>query len=535
MESGSPRSPHSQGEDALAHPVRLTHSSAVERSAKLLLWCLVVLGVLALLYYGSWWWARPDRIVNPWLALLLALAALYGFAQLVGAWVLYLAARRPPHPDLPDPDLKVDVIVTVCGEPLWLVERSVAAACAMRGPHRTILADDGGDPSCAELAARLGAEYLTRSRREGQKAGNLNAALARTDGDVVAVFDVDHVPEPDLLERTLGAFRDPRVGFVQVMLSYSNRNQSWVAGAATESSYDFFNPTSMGADRLGAVSMHGSSAVLRRQALDSIGGYRPGLAEDLATSIALHAAGWRSVYVAEPLAPGLAPADLASWFVQQFKWSRGVFEVLVVDYPRLFRRLSWAQRLAYLVRMTYYWTGSAVAIHLFFMMALLLGGSRVARLDFQQYLLHILPLGLCALTIQQFALRFWRHPRTPARPLWRPILLVSASWPVYTLAWLMAITRVPLRFRPTPKALSGRVKFSWVLPQIFSLAVLLFGMLFATALSSEPCPRLLLPIGALQALPMVVLLWIALVGRPEGERHPERRSGFCDRVGTGFG
>src|SRR5690606_40688904 len=61
-------------------------------------------------------------------------------------------------------------------------------------------------------------------------------------------------------------------------------------------------------------------ALIRRTALESINGYQPGLAEDLATSLQLQAAGWHSVYVPHPLAPGLAPPDLAAWFVQQFKW-----------------------------------------------------------------------------------------------------------------------------------------------------------------------------------------------------------------------
>ncbi|NIM61665.1 MAG: glycosyltransferase, partial [Acidobacteria bacterium] len=90
------------------------------------------------------------------------------------------------------------------------------------------------------------------------KAGNINAALRETDADVIVVFDVDHVPEPQFLERSLGYFEDPEIGFVQVMLTFSNGRTSWFARAAGESCFDFFNPTSMGMDRLGSATLIGS-------------------------------------------------------------------------------------------------------------------------------------------------------------------------------------------------------------------------------------------------------------------------------------
>src|SRR5215210_8599968 len=134
------------------------------------------------------------------------------------------------------------------------------------------------------------------------------------------------------------------------MLTFSNGSESFVARAATETGIEYYNPTSIGADALGGVALVGSNALIRRTALDSIAGYHPGLAEDLATSVALHAAGWQSAYVPEPLAPGLSPPDVPAWFAQQLKWARGVFELLLTVYPRAFSRLTWGQRLSYAVR-----------------------------------------------------------------------------------------------------------------------------------------------------------------------------------------
>jgi cellulose synthase (UDP-forming) len=287
-----------------------------------------------------------------------------------------------------------------------------------------------------------------------------------------------------------------------------------VARAAGESSLDFYNPTSIGADGIGSATLIGSNALIRRKALEAIGGYRPGLAEDLATSIALHAGGWRSVYVPEPLAPGLAPADVSGWFTQQLKWARGVFHVLLTDYPRLFSRLSWGQRLSYLIRTTYYWIGVVVAVHLAFTVAMLLGGSAVARVSFRDYLTHIAPLALLALLIRQVAICSFRHSSAPTRLLWRPMLLVYASWPIYTLAWLMALLRVPLSYRPTPKTPAGALNPLWMLPQLMALALLLGGLVHSVFLATESRPSLLLLVALLQSWPLLVLLWQARHGFP---------------------
>jgi len=229
------------------------------------------------------------------------------------------------------------------------------------------------------------------------------------------------------------------------MLSFCNGRESWVAAAGEESSLDFYNPTATGADRIGGATLVGSNALIRRTALVSCGGYHPGLAEDLATSLALHAAGWRSAYVAEPLAPGFTPPDLGAWFTQQLKWARGVFEVLLTDYPRHFRRLSWGQRLSYAVRMTYYWLGPVVGIHLLFTVSVLLFPHVIRPATYQSYLAHLAPLAVATLLTRHVALRVTRHPIIPATSFIRAMTLVYGTWPVYTIAWIMSLLRHPAR------------------------------------------------------------------------------------------
>jgi cellulose synthase (UDP-forming) len=399
---------------------------------------------------------------------------------------------------------RVDVFVTACGESHALIEQCLQAACQMRGDHNTWLLDDGNDPVLALLAQRLGAQYLTRTERTHAKAGNLNAALARTTGEIVVIFDIDHIPCAEFLEQTLPLFANPKIGFVQVMLTFSNSEESWIARAAIESSKDFYTATSIGSDSIRGATLVGSNALIRRSALASIGGYQPGLAEDLATSIALHAAGWGSVYVRRPLAPGLAPPDLAAWFTQQLKWAHGVFDLLLTSYPKHFLALALGQKISYAVRMTYYWIGPMVGLHLLATLITLYAGQAAWLAALNEYLLFAAPLVFMILLIRDLSFRQWRHPTQEVTSQWRAVTLIYATWPVYTLAWLMALLRVPLAFRPTPKTADGHLNPLWLAPQLTSVLLLINGIV--THWTQVRAYPLIILFAIAQAIPQLVVV-----------------------------
>lgn len=503
---------------------------------------LVLIGLAALIFYYSWWF-QNGRLMSVWLALGFVGALFYGVAQNLFSWIIYVGICHRPlaQPKRPG-DLTVDVFVTACGEDFDMVERNLLACRAMAGEHSTWLLDDGDDPDLAQLANRLSVGYLTRNDRKNAKAGNVNAALARTNGDIIALFDIDHVPKPNYLERTVGHFVEPRIGFVQVMPTFANsRGHGFVAQAAAETSFDFYNPTSLGMDGFNSVTKMGSNSLIRRSALESIGGYRPGLAEDLATSLALHAAGWRSRYVAEPLAPGLAPPDLAAWFTQQFKWARGVFEVLLTDYPRSFGRLTWGGRMAYAVRTTKYLIGSVIFVHLVATIAVLVSGRENALSTLQEYFSYLMPVALMDIIIRHLALRRWHHYSVATEALWRAVIIIYASWPIYALAWVMTVLRVPLSFRPTPKNQANGINLLWLLPQLMTMLLVLGAIFYSIVVIQAPSTYNLLyviafclaipQIGLFRPLlrPHVTSMWNKLMGlnvaMPKDEIYSHRHNG----------
>ena len=120
--------------------------------------------------------------------------------------------------------------------------------------------------------------------------------------------------------------------------------------------------------------------------------------------------------------------------------------------------------------MTYYWIGPVAIVHMGFTIGVLLAGEKLARVDLRQYIVHILPLVIVAFAIRLTALACWRHPTVRMTPQWRAAVLVYATWPIYTLAWIMAALRLPLRFRLTPKRFDARARWNWMAPQVLASA-----------------------------------------------------------------
>lgn len=431
---------------------------------------LIALGVISVIYFFTWW-LEEGRIHNPWFAALFASAAIFVIVQVFSYWFIIMNAKYPKWKSAP-PGLKVDVFVPTYNEPLWLVEKAARAARDMHYPHNTYLIDDGKKEEYKKLAQRLGICYITRQDNLNNKAGNINNALKHSKGDFIAIFDIDHAPSQNYLERSLGLFSDPKVGVVQVMLDHANENESTVSAASCQLNDDFFGPSMLGMYGCDSASVFGSNSIFRREALNSIGGYKPGLAEDLNTSIHLHADRWRSEYVPEVLAKGLVPADLIAFFKQQLKWSRGVFEILFEIYPRLAFKLSFKKNVSYLVRMTSYLAGPVIAVHIFWVLYALFSADNNQARQFADYLFHAIPLIAAFLIIQQFAGKNLRvKPLRPDIKL-NGLLLVLGTWPVYTLSFVYSIFRIKLSFIATPKEAKGGNFIKLVLPQIIAITLL---------------------------------------------------------------
>lgn len=411
---------------------------------------LLFLGVQSVVWFALWWF-RFEHVNNLALFVLLSFATWYGVFRIMVGWynVFHIEV---PEPQPPRDGLRVAIFTTSApGEPYEMFVRTLAAAREIAYPHTTYLLDDTGDPRLRVLAGEMGAVHLELVGIPGAKAGKINAALELTDEEFILVLDPDHIPFPSFFDRVLGYFEDEEVGFVQVAQAYGNAHESFVARAAAEQTYAFYGPIMQGMHGTGTTVAIGANCTFRRSALESIGGHGLGLAEDLVTSIRLHAKGWTSVYVPEVLSRGLVPADLDSYLKQQLKWSRGVYDVLFREYPRAFRRLTAYQKMSYFMIGSYYLVGVTSLIFLSVPLIYLLFGRQPAVFLLSEYIAHALPVGLFGIAVYFFSQRWLCDPSRERGFHWRGTLLKIGSWSIYLQGLLLAVLGIAVPYIPTAK------------------------------------------------------------------------------------
>ena len=440
-------------------------------------WVLIFIGIQSGLHFIVFW-LDPVHPKQMAFYIPLTIAMFWPLYEACVAWFYYLNIQSTPVRK-PSRPYTVDVLTTAApGEPLEMFERSLSAMQAITYPHRTWLLDGTGDPRFKRLAEDLGTGWIDCVDVPGAKAGKVNRGLAQTSGEIVLVLDPDHVAEPVFLDAVIGQFDDPDVGFVQVVQAYFNQNRSFVAAAAAEQTYGFYGPILMGMDGYNATIVIGANCTFRRAALESIGGHAVHLAEDLVTSIRLHAHGWSSRYIPKIVARGLVPEDLASFFSQQRKWSVGMFTVLFSILPRnLFRLCGW-QRLTYLLTGSYYLVGIAMTINLVLPILFLFFGLWAVEMRFDDFLIHLVPFVVMFLIIHVVSQVWMRH--SSERGLqWRGMLLKVASWSVFLQGFFQAVLGVTVEYTPTPKNRTSGGSVRHVAPHLaiigLSAAAIIYG------------------------------------------------------------
>ncbi len=305
--------------------------------------------------YLTWRIGWSGAGASPVAFAMLLMTELYGLWALgMLAWFSWSGppAVRPPA----TPGREVDVYVCTYDEPVEVVAATLAGCRALSYPHTTYLLDDGRRREMEELAELAGARYLTRPDNSFAKAGNINAALPRTDGELILMLDADHVPMPDALDAMVGYFDDERVALVQSPHDFFNHDsvQHYVVGRHEQSL--FYRVVCPGKNRHGAAYWCGSAALMRRAALLEIGGVATEtIAEDFHTTIRLLRYGWTSRYHDEVLVQGLAPHDLDGYLLQRDRWARGNLAVFTLpESPLRARELRPLQRLSYFASLAAY-------------------------------------------------------------------------------------------------------------------------------------------------------------------------------------
>ena len=439
--------------------------------------------VVALAYAVYWIWWRWTNTLN-WEVAAFALALVGAETwRVINALVLTATVWRLTHNEPPPaPEgLKVDVFVTVYDEPLQILRRTGIGARAIRYPHKTWILDDGKRDEVKAMAEELGIGYIRREGNEHAKAGNLNHALTVTDGEFILTLDADHVALPNMLDRLLGYFTDPKVAFVQSPHDFYNTDSfthvvNDEGRRLWEENRIFFSLVQAGKDAWGASFYCGSCGIMRRKALEEIGGFSTrSVTEDMETSIVLHGRGWTSRYHGETLAYGLAPASASQYHVQRLRWGTGSMQVLRKMNPLTYPGLTWRQRVQYFASCTDYLDGLLKLVFYLSPALFFFTGWLPVSVSDGEFLIRLVPY---------MALTFLAFELLSRGTGW---ILLSERYGMtrfftYILSLAGFFRRKPVKFAVTPKGVAD-VPFSTYAPQLVLAFILAASAVWALVAS----------------------------------------------------
>lgn len=388
---------------------------------------LIVLSLVASTRYLYWRATSTiefESLLNGILGATLFFAEIYAWLVLVlgyiqTAWPL----ERKPVP-LPADRSKwptVDVFIPTYNEPLKVVRNSVYGALAIDWPKDKInvfILDDGRREEFRRFAEEVGAFHIVRNDNKHAKAGNINAALRLSKAEYIAIFDCDHIPTRTFLQVVMGWFgKDPKLVMIQTPHHFFSpdpfeKNLRTFRKVPNEGEL-FYGLVQDGNDLWNATFFCGSCAVIKRSALDEVGGIAvETVTEDAHTALKLHRLGYSTAYLAIPQAAGFATESLGGHVGQRIRWARGMAQIFRVDNPFLGPGLSLGQRLCYANAMLHFFYGLPRLIFLTAPLAYLVFGAQViwaSALDIAVYALpHLFHANLTNSRIQgEFRHSFW--------------------------------------------------------------------------------------------------------------------------------
>ena len=190
---------------------------------------------------------------------------------------------------------------------------------------------------CAEVAARgINIQHIHRTDRTGYKAGALDCAMDKVEGEFIAIFDADFVPSKDFLMRTIPYFSE-NVGVVQTRWGHLNKSYSLLTELQAFGLNGHFAIEQGGRNVSGHyINFNGTAGVWRRATIDDAGGWEHDtITEDLDLSYRAQMKGWRFVYLEEVESPAELPITMSALKSQQHRWMKGGAEVFIKMWKRL--------------------------------------------------------------------------------------------------------------------------------------------------------------------------------------------------------
>lgn len=296
--------------------------------------------------------------------------------------------------------------------------------------------------------------FLAGNKREGYEF--FPYAKKKSDDEVekyLIVFDADMNPLPDFVEHLVDIMeKNPNVAFTQTPQYYSNFEYNRVARASGLQQAIFYEFICEGKSLQDAMFCCGTNIIYRREALDDVDGFDEiSVTEDFATSLKLHEAGWKSVYLNKVSAFGMGPEDLGAFFKQQFRWARGTlgaFGPLLKDvfiHPHKYTPNQWWE---YFLSSTHYFIGIVFfvivlcpIIYLFFNIPSYFADPLIYASVFFPYITLSLLMFIWTLEKRRYSVK----------DILTVFIFNAVTFPVFITAAITAICGIKSSFGITPK------------------------------------------------------------------------------------
>jgi cellulose synthase (UDP-forming) len=393
--------------------------------------------------------------------------------------------RKGPPQASPGKDASIAILVPARHEPREVVESTLLTCLNIAYENKKVyLLDDSSIESykqeSKEIANALGAELFTRIGNKGAKAGMVNEVLKTLTEKYIAIFDADQNPMPSFLTTLLPFMEgDDRLAFVQTPQFYSNGDISPVAMAAHNQQAIFYEYICLGKSLNEGMFCCGTNVIFRREAVEDVGRFdEDTVTEDIATSLRLHAKGWKSLFIYKAYTFGMAPEDLGSYFKQQHRWALGtsqLFRKLVVLFFTNIKALKPIQWLEYIISTTYYFIGWSYLILMAGPVLYIFFNINSYNINPLAYTLTFVPFFILSNVIFYSCMVKKKYTR---RNMLYVQMLTALSMPVYISATIIGLFNLDKKgFQVTPKGGATNVPLKVIWPQL-----LLFSAVFLTLL-----------------------------------------------------
>ncbi|MFZ5790320.1 MAG: glycosyltransferase family 2 protein [Pseudomonadota bacterium] len=292
-------------------------------------------------------------VIAPATLLLLGIFLTEGVEMVECLWRGTSRRRLAPPAQAADRPLpKVSIHVPCRNEPAEMMIQTLKALERLDYPDYEVLVIDNNSTDdgcwqpvevyCRNLGPRF--RFFHLPKWPGFKAGALNFALAHTDprAEIVATIDSDYEVDRNWLKDLVGHFADPQVALVQAPQDYRDGRDDLFKRLCFWEYAGFFHLGMKSRDEHNAIIQHGTMALIRKEALERVGGWAEWcITEDAELGLRLFEAGYRAVYTEKSYGKGLMPDSFDAYRKQRYRWAYGAMQIVKTHWREL---LPWGER-----------------------------------------------------------------------------------------------------------------------------------------------------------------------------------------------